>query len=135
MDRPDDTKFLLRVLNKILQDFGNPKFRRLSRTIPLVDAMASELEQIGFKEDSSSFLLPLGGEEQRVSLVSYRDKFQSIADSMLDPDSISLAQVAEILGRNGTLPGIDHSISDEPLGDVDALSNECTRPKKPWEID
>jgi hypothetical protein len=134
MNHLENLKFCLRVLDNILGDFNNPRFRRMNRS-KVDDLIASELVQIGFEDNAKSLLiLPNYGEGQRSVLNSHRQRIQALVDSLLDPESMSLAQVAEILARNGTLPGIDYSISDDPLEDVDVFSSESERPRKPWEI-
>lgn len=53
----------------------------------------------------------------------------------IKPELITLSDVADILQRKGTLPGIDTSIDSEPLSDSSVLTESAqTRPVKPWEV-
>jgi len=125
-----DHSFGIAVLKKILDNYDDDRFRKLRKCIPQVLAYSEELGQIGFEDQGECFFLPHGDRE---ILVEHYERLVSAADAMLDPDKISLAKVAEILERKGTLPGINEDIDDEPLMCGNLLVDETCRPRKPWE--
>ena len=127
-----DYVFLLRVVDGVLTNTGDVRFRQIRADIPQVVHVGEELEKLGFVlQGGKKYCLEDGFELE--SLRQHRQRIQDLADMTLDPNSISLAQVAEVLQLNGRLPGINNTINDEPIGDVVDLGAAVERPKKPWE--
>ena len=127
----EDYTFLLRVIDAIVENLTEAKFRQIRADVPQVIRVREELETIGFVLLNGRYCLEEGFDIELMR--EHRNRIQDLADMTLDPDSISLAQVAEVLQRNGRLPGINDTINDEPIeGPVD-LGEGVARPKKPWE--
>lgn len=134
--RHSDWALLTSLLVRILDAFADPKFRRLKRST--VSHLESRLLQLGFRIDGPFLKLDIPSDEsasdsQRNILTDARKNFQAMADESLDPDTITFGQVADILKRDGKLPGIRHDILDEPFEDSGGLALETTRPAKPWD--
>lgn len=127
----DDYVFLLRVVDGVLNNPDQPRFRKVRADIPQVVRVREELEEIGFVFEDGKFVL--GRDVDEEVMRQQRQRLQDLADMALDPEKISLAQVAEVLQRNGRLPGIDNTINDEPTGETLNLGDGSERPKKPWE--
>lgn len=133
-------QFLLFVVSNILESPENPKFRTLFTRNPVLTPEIREYLQtsLGFEPSATGDRIVLE-DSQGQDLVAAREWLQNRVDETLDPENISFAKVAEILQRNGTLPGINHDIDDTPVGlTVPIPGNtlrEQERPRKPWEID
>ena len=127
----DDYEFLLRVVDAILERPDEIRVRQIRADIPVVERVSKELDELGFVREGGKYILrdTVSVEELR----RRRTEIQVLADMTLDPEKISLSQIAEVLQRNGTLPGIDNTINDEPCNDKVELGNGCERPRKPWE--
>ena len=128
----EDFCFVLAILDRILADPEQIKFRRLRRTAAPVQCVENLLLEAGFilSEDGAWMVLP---EVHPENLRALRKEFQDKADSLLDPDSLSFKDVAEVLQRQGNLPGIRTDIDDTPLNEPYSFEeSEC--PRKPWEL-
>ena len=124
-------EFLLKVVDGVLDNPGQARFRQIRADIPVVTRVQLELEELGFVRDDCKYVLSetLAVDELR----QRRTRIQAMVDMTLDPEKISLSQVAEVLQRNGRLPGIDDTINDEPMNHELQLGDGCDRPRKPWE--
>jgi len=67
---------------------------------------------------------------ERLRVVVY--EVQRAADLCLDPDTVSFAQVSELVQAGRTLPGIE-DVDDTVPQPRPPKSGESERPKKPWE--
>jgi hypothetical protein len=130
-------EFVLFLIDNIIRDPDVMKYRRIQKSHPLLDdeSIRDIIENdLGFFHTQTSLVLP---EPDLQRLGRVRESLARERDALLDPESITFAQVAEILQRNGTLPGINQDIADEPLhSDVVPFSDASggpERPKKPWE--
>lgn len=119
-----DWVFALTVLGNAV------KHRKVKRAHPLVKRVEQILIEAGFVVQGDECLI-LPSSELCVK-TTVRERVQQKADESLDPESISFSQVADVLKRNGTLPGIRNDIDDSPLGDYLSV-DECRPPPKPWE--
>ena len=118
--------FLQRVVGNI-KDQGLRTLNRGQIKSPLVAQFL--VQRIGFKVQGDRLVFPPHAMLSKTIV----NEIQKGADTTLDPDNISFAQVAEILGRDGTLPGIDLELDETPLGEWGNVT-EMDAPKKPWEI-
>ena len=127
----EEYEFLIRVVDAILERPDEIRVRQIRADIPVVERVSKELDELGFFREGGKYILrnTVSVEELR----RRRTQIQVLADMTLDPEKISLSQIAEVLQRNGTLPGIDDTINDEPCNDKVELGNGCERPRKPWE--
>lgn len=118
----------LRILQKAET---SPNCRRINLNILKSDPVAHILIAAGFKSLNMQCL-------QLEDLADFRKdilhQVQAKVDATLNPDTISFAQVADILKRDGTLPGIDCTMDDVPLESWDQVE-EMKPPKKPWLTD
>ena len=131
MDR-NDYLFVLTILNRIQSDPNVKRFRSVSLKPEMVKRVQSVLEQAGFEVSDNQECLVFP-ESQLDRLHSTISVIQAKADSLIDPETITFAQVAEILKRDGALPGIRSDIDDSVL-DVERVTLiESSRPPKPWE--
>ena len=132
MDR-SDLLFVITVLRRIVDNAGEGRFRTLQLKSEIVQRVRSVLVEIGFDttKDGGALLLP---ETKLGSLGVFISELQDQADSLLDPESITFSQVAEILKRDGQLPGIRSDIDDVVI-DAKFAFAETQRPPKPWELD
>ena len=121
----DQYQFLVFVLNNVFT--GEQKFKRLSKSAPVVEEVQEYLHAIGFRDNGRQWVF----EGAQAKLEKDRNWLQKRADESLDPETISFAKVAEILQRKGTLPGINQDIDDYPVDGF--VMDEVDRPKKPWE--
>lgn len=123
MDHSDWT-FVLALLDKA------DDRRRLKRSNPLVNRVEPFLIASGFDIDGNSLVLPLNanGCVETMRVIAQRK-----ADESLLPESISFAQVADVLKRNGTLPGIRTDFNDSPLYESLPVC-DSSPPPKPWEL-
>jgi hypothetical protein len=131
MDR-NDYLLVLTILNRIQSDPNVKRFRSVSLKPEMVKRVQSVLEQAGFEvsDNQEGLAFP---ESQLDRLHSTISVIQAKADSLIDPETITFAQVAEILKRDGALPGIKSDMDDSVL-DVERLTLiESSRPPKPWE--
>ena len=135
-----DYTFIQAVVGKIVND-PQPKFRRLVRTSPAVVRIAPWLAIVGFVRSGDDRILYLPIPETEDQLSRQRDLLKSVAgwalgraDETRDPDTITFRQVADILQRDGRLPGIRVDIDDTPLHDEMPPIATVERPLKPWEV-
>jgi len=120
-----DWNFALALLNNA----NKRKIIKLSH--PLVRRVEPVLLRSGFvKENESLLVLP----PDLVISDQTKNEIQKQIDTLINPEAISFAQVAEILKRNGTLPGIRLDIDDSPLGQTISSTDVCELPPKPWQI-
>ena len=128
----EDFCLVLAIIDRVLTDPEEIKFRRLRRTAAPVRCVESLLVQAGFQvSQDGAWIVLTEVDEQK--LRQMREEFQDTADSLLDPDSLSFKDVAEVLQRQGNLPGIRMDINDTPL-DEPVSFRESERPRKPWEV-
>ena len=135
-----DITFIQAVVEKIVND-PQPKFRRLVRNSPPVGRITPLLEIVGFVRSDDDRILYLPIPETEEELSKQCDLLKSVAgwalrraDETRDPDTITFRQVADILQRDGTLPGIRVDIDDTPLHDEMPPIATVERPLKPWEV-
>ena len=125
-----DWAFLLRVFTNIQQDFYQPKFRKLRRAAVPSEAAVEYLKTAGFQESTGTLQLPV-----EVKLPDQWDtqvaQVQRMFDLTTDPESITFAQVAAILKRDGVLPGIQE-FDDQPIADY-SQGPSLDPLVKPWE--
>ena len=127
----NDYRFIVAVVDRILDQPEEVKFRRLKRTAKPVEAVESVLIQNGFEISQDGSWLCV--DQHRVpALGQVKEWAQRMADSLLDPDQLSFRDVAAILERQGQLPGIRTDIDDSPLNTPFEV-HETELPRKPWE--
>jgi hypothetical protein len=128
----EDFCFVLAIIDRVLTDPEEIKFRRLRRTAAPVRCVESLLLPAGFRVSSDGAWIVLTKVDEQ-KLRKLREEFQDAADALLDPDSLSFKDVAEVLQRQGNLPGIRMDINDTPLDEPFSFrESEC--PRKPWEV-
>ena len=123
-----DYVFVLAVLDRIIASPSETKFRQLKASARAVMRVKSFLLENGFRQHED-WLLFVNSDIS--SLENLKHQVQRLADETRDPESITFADVADILKREGTLPGIRTDIDDTPLG-YNGFG-ESERPPKPWE--
>lgn len=124
-------EFVLSVLRRIEADFDNERFRKLKLGVRVVEDSKSELLAAGFQiTDDEKWLIFSSNDKE--FLHAEIQRLQEKVDALLDPETITFAQVAEIMKRDGTLPGIRTDIDDSLLGERFEVT-ETERPRKPWE--
>jgi hypothetical protein len=128
----DGFELILRILENILNNLNNLKFRRINLKF-LNPNLLPFLTLIGFVPHRDSLLFLPGSGRDAATLRLAMNLIQSRIDSSLDPDSLSLQKISEIVQRDGRLPGIDETINDEVLDGKIELP-ETPMPKKPWEL-
>lgn len=125
----EDYAFVLAILDRILLNWEDVKYKRLKRIA--VSHVSTVLALMGFREDAMYLSLP-----DSVGIDAIRNAHewcQDKVDETRDPETITFRQVAEILKRDGKLPNIRTDIDDFPLDDP-SEPPEDVRPPKPWEI-
>ena len=127
----NDYVFVLYILDQILKCPGDARRRQIRADVAQVVRVQDELSRIGFRLQEGKLVLPI--EVPDVEIAVQRIRVQELADKSIDPENITLAQIAEVLERNGHLPGIDTSINDDPISEGPELGDESERPRKPWE--
>jgi hypothetical protein len=128
----EDYAFVISVLKRIASSPSDEKLRSLRTESRVVKRAESLLRSVGFRESPDKQWL-IFHESEKASLEILVATLQQRADSLLDPETITFAQVAEILKRNGSLPGIKTDIDDSIL-EEGCIFEETQAPPKPWEI-
>lgn len=128
----EDFCLVLAIIDRVLTDPEEIKFRRLRRTAAPVRCVESLLLQAGFKVSQDGAWIVLSEVDEQ-ELRKMREEFQDTADSLLDPERLTFKDVAEVLQRQGNLPGIRMDIDDTPLDEPFSF-RESERPRKPWEV-
>lgn len=124
-----DYVFVLAVIDRILASPKQVKLRQLRAAAAVVARVKPFLLDHGFTEREGWLLLP---EIHVDRLRVVRPEIQRMVDETRNPETVTFADVAEILRREGTLPGIRTDIDDTPLELNSVLESE--RPLKPWEV-
>ena len=119
----NEYKIVLKILNNIGID---PKFKTVNSSV-LAPHVVEYMQSIGFELLGSK----LCWSEQQ-ELEETRKEVQKLVDETRDPDTISFRQVAEILQRGGTLPGIEKFVDTSPIGNWNEIT-EMQPPRKPWD--
>ena len=127
----NDYVFVLFILDQILKCPGDARRRQIRADVAQVVRVQDELTRIGFRLRECKLVLPIEVPDEEMAV--QRIRVQELADKSIDPENITLAQIAEVLERNGHLPGIDTSINDDPISEGLELGDESERPRKPWE--
>jgi hypothetical protein len=128
----DGYLFAINVLSKIQDQFEDEKYRKLKLGIPVVEDAKKILLEAGFLVSKDESWLVFVGQDREAVEAKIKG-LQARADALLDPETITFAQVAEIMKREGTLPGIRTDIDDSVIGER-LVIQETDRPRKPWEI-
>mmetsp|Transcript_63304 Transcript_63304/g.182054 ORF Transcript_63304/g.182054 Transcript_63304/m.182054 type:complete len:228 (-) Transcript_63304:94-777(-) len=71
-------------------------------------------------------------EESASALARALHEVQRAGDLLLDPDTVSFAQVSELVQQNRTLPGIE-DVNDAVPTPLPPKDSSMDRPRKPWE--
>ena len=89
-------EFLLKVVDGVLDNPGQARFRQIRADIPVVMRVQGELEALGFVRDDCKYVLSetLAVDELR----QRRTRIQAMVAMTLDPEKISLSQRAEVGG-------------------------------------
>mmetsp|Transcript_17727 Transcript_17727/g.26775 ORF Transcript_17727/g.26775 Transcript_17727/m.26775 type:complete len:196 (+) Transcript_17727:121-708(+) len=121
-----------KILQKLIQDFWNEKLHEMRCDI--LERMVGK--DLFFVFDAANF------EETQIPSMRWRGEMEPLkstfhevqraADSLLDPDSVSFAQVTELVKQNRILPGIE-DVDDKVEKPVAPKESSLERPKKPWE--
>mmetsp|Transcript_10260 Transcript_10260/g.20602 ORF Transcript_10260/g.20602 Transcript_10260/m.20602 type:complete len:200 (+) Transcript_10260:1-600(+) len=129
-----------KILTRLNEDSSNTKLHEMRRDL-LERIVGEELffafEAAGFAErpaqDSAPSIFAWSGDEAAHQVLpAVSSEVQRAADLCLDPDSVSFAQVSELVRQNRTLPGIE-DVNDTVATPVPPKDSSMDRPKKPWE--
>lgn len=129
----------VKVLGRLKQEPENTKLHEMRRD--LLDKIVGEplfciFLAAGF-EDRGAVMSwrgrsPEDAPEALQSLGAAFAEAQRASDLSLDPESVTFAQVSELVQQGRTLPGIQ-TVSDGVSEPVAAKDSSMDRPKKPWE--
>eukprot|EP00933_Yihiella_yeosuensis_P018430 TRINITY_DN15127_c0_g2_i3.p1 TRINITY_DN15127_c0_g2~~TRINITY_DN15127_c0_g2_i3.p1 ORF type:complete len:245 (+),score=78.53 TRINITY_DN15127_c0_g2_i3:54-737(+) len=131
---------LLKIMRRLAQDVLNPKLHEMRRDV--LERIAGEhlffvfeaaaFEERPAKETSAAAFVWKSGPDATERLKTTIHEVQRAADLCLDPDTVTFAQVSELVQENRTLPGIQ-DVNDKVESPVAPKDSAMTRPKKPWE--
>mmetsp|Transcript_56837 Transcript_56837/g.144079 ORF Transcript_56837/g.144079 Transcript_56837/m.144079 type:complete len:209 (-) Transcript_56837:41-667(-) len=133
-----DLRNAAKVLRRLFQEPGNKKLHEMRRDV--LDRMVGEhlffaFVAAGFEEGAvgKTQVLSWRGEEAagealRIAL----HEVQRAGDFAVDLDTLSFAQVAELVQQYPTLPGTE-DVNDKVAEPVPAKESTIERPRKPWE--
>eukprot|EP00931_Biecheleriopsis_adriatica_P069553 TRINITY_DN43385_c0_g1_i1.p1 TRINITY_DN43385_c0_g1~~TRINITY_DN43385_c0_g1_i1.p1 ORF type:complete len:212 (-),score=72.08 TRINITY_DN43385_c0_g1_i1:5-598(-) len=127
-----------KILSRLAQDSGNAKLHEMRRDVlerTVGEGLFFAFEAAGFTEKqgaSGAQVFGWRGLEAAEQLKVVVHEVQRAADQLLDPDTVTFAQVSELVQNGRTLPGIK-DVNDKVDKPVPPKASELTRPKKPWE--
>lgn len=123
----------VKILSRLRDALDNVKLHEMRQDV-LVRAVGEELfcvfEAAGFQRREA--VLAWQGQDFEEKLKSTIHEAQRSADLCLDPDTVTFAQVSELIQAGRTLPGIAE-INDKVETNQAPKPSDLARPKKPWE--